>query len=115
MNKRAVGLQYEQLAVDYLKQQNYEILERNFYTHAGEIDLIARDGTAIVFIEVKYRSSKANGFPQEAVTQKKQQRMIRSAQYYLYHNHMENIPCRFDVIAILGKEISHIQNAFEVS
>jgi putative endonuclease len=41
--------------------------------------------------------------------------MIRSAQYYLYHNHMENIPCRFDVIAILGKEISHIQNAFEVS
>lgn len=112
--ERQKGFEYEEKAAVYLRKKGYKILEKNFYTFFGEIDLIAREKDTIVFIEVKYRKSIKNGYPQEAVTYKKRQRIINSAQYYLYqHNALEK-PCRFDVIAIAGEELLHIENAFEM-
>ena len=114
MNKRKKGFEYERKAAIYLKKIGYEILEQNFYTFFGEIDLIAREKNTIVFIEVKYRNSIKSGYPQEAVTFQKRQKIIKSAEYYLYKNRITEKPCRFDVIAIIGEEFMHIKNAFEL-
>ena len=78
----------------------------------GEIDLIARDGRYLVFIEVKYRKNLQMGDPLEAVDVRKQQRIYQTARYYLHQKKWENIPCRFDVIGITGTQICHIRNAF---
>ncbi len=112
-NKRQLGSEKEQLAAKYLERAGYEILERNFYTRSGEIDLIARDAGAIVFIEIKYRKNTAAGYPEEAVTRRKQLHILQAARYYLLtHGFGEYTPCRFDVVAITGDEIRLIKNAF---
>lgn len=97
----------------YLKENNYIILETNFYCYFGEIDIIARNNGYLVFIEVKYRKSRSMGLPEEAVTYSKQRRIYKSAEYFLYKNRISmNIPCRFDVVAIMNKEIVLYKNAF---
>lgn len=113
-NKRAIGKKKEELAEQYLKSQGYEILEKNFYSHAGEIDIIARDGAYLVFVEVKYRKSLSQGYASEAVNARKQQRIYRAASYYLYKNgySADATPCRFDVVSIQGEQITVIKNAF---
>ncbi len=112
-NNREKGSRYENMAAVYLQKEGYQILEKNFRRKTGEIDLIARDGIYLVFVEVKYRKDRAKGEPQEAVTQKKQQRIWRTAQYYMMENKIaEDVPCRFDVISFLGDKIKHIKNAF---
>ena len=113
-NKRAIGKKKEELAERYLRSQGYEILEKNFYSHAGEIDIIARDGEYLVFIEVKYRRSLAQGYAAEAVNTRKQQRIYRAATYYLYKKGypVDATPCRFDVVSIQGEQIAVIKNAF---
>ena len=114
MNKRAVGTSYEKRAGAYLEQQGYEVLEYNFRSRQGEIDIIARDGEYLVFVEVKYRRNAAMGTPFEAVNQKKQRILSRTASYYcLTHGYGETMPCRFDVVAVLGEEIQVLKNAFE--
>lgn len=114
MNRRAVGTAYEKQAGEYLKELGYEILEYNFRCRIGEIDIIARDGEYLVFLEVKYRASAGSGSPLEAVDRKKQHIISKVAAYYcLTHGCDETSPCRFDVVAILGDEISLIKNAFE--
>lgn len=114
MNKRAVGTAYEKLAGAYLKEHGYEILEYNFRCRMGEIDIIARDGAYLVFVEVKYRSSEKNGNPSEAVNLKKQRIISKVALYYcLTHGYLETMPCRFDVVAVRGETYTLIQNAFE--
>lgn len=99
--RRQLGSLGEALAAELLRAQGYKIVARNVRTPLGEIDLVARQGEALVFIEVKLRRSLRFGTPGEAVTARKQQRLRRAAQYYLMkHPHKaENI--RFDVIAIL--------------
>ncbi len=112
-NRRKIGSQYETLAADYLTGKNAAILERNFRCRQGEIDLILRDGDYLVFAEVKYRKTASMGLPEEAVHERKQQRIRRAAEYYLYkHRYGEDTPCRFDVISILGSEVTWIKNAF---
>ena len=96
MNKRKTGTEYEELAARWLTGKGFEILEKNYRCRIGEIDLIARDGRYLVFVEVKYRSDEKAGDPSEAVN------WIP-----------EDMPCRFDVVSILGSEIYHIKNAFE--
>lgn len=94
-------------------QQGFELLEQNFSCQSGEIDLILREGIELVFTEVKYRSTCFFGFPQEAVDKKKQHKIIQTAKYYLFQKKIsQDTPCRFDVVAILGKEIILIRNAF---
>lgn len=111
-NKRRLGAEKELLATEYLKKKGFCILEKNFFCWQGEIDLIAvSPEQELVFIEVKYRASSRNGFPEEAVDRRKQARIKKASQVYLYW-HPSSMPCRYDVISILGKEIRQIENAF---
>ncbi len=93
-----------------------KIVERNYRTPVGEIDIIARDGRTLVFVEVKTRSSRLFGAPQEAVGPAKQRQILRSAQWYLSSCKKTDFPVRFDVIAVIQKgevpEIEHICDAF---
>ena len=112
MNRRETGTQYEERAAEYLIAQNYQILERNYRIRSGEIDIIARDGTVLVFIEVKYRKNDESGNPLEAVDIRKQRKIIKVERYYLYQKKYGDVPCRFDVIGICGSHIEHIKDAF---
>ena len=112
MNRRETGTQYEERAAEYLIAQNYQILERNYRIRSGEIDIIARDGTVLVFIEVKYRKNDESGNPLEAVDIRKQRKIIKVARYYLYQKKYGDVPCRFDVIGICGSHIEHLKDAF---
>jgi len=115
--RKILGRKGEDRAADYLTQQGYRILERNYATPGGEIDLIALDGGAIVFVEVKTRTSDAFGAPELAVNARKQQRMIRAALGYIRYKRLHQMPCRFDVVAISPakeREVELIRNAFEM-
>lgn len=113
-SRRQTGAAYEELAAQWLTEQGYTILEKNFYCRQGEIDLIARDGRYLVFIEVKYRRDGQAGYPAEAVNRYKQRKISRAAVYYCHrHQIPEEQACRFDVISMLGDEVEHIKNAFE--
>lgn len=115
-NKRSLGLQKEELAVEYLKKQGAILLEKNVYFRGGELDIVAKDGEYICFIEVKYRKTEKFGTPEEAVTVAKQRKIIQGARLYLYRNrYPEDTPCRFDVISIYKDEIVWMKNAFGVS
>jgi putative endonuclease len=114
MNKRVVGNAKETEAIHYLTKLGYKILERNYYTRVGEIDIIAEDADYLIFIEVKYRWNQECGFPAEAVTKRKQRKIVRCARFYLIsHNLSEETPCRFDVVVFLGEEIEIIKNAYD--
>ena len=115
-NPREIGTVYENKAVLFLEEKGYQILERNFYSKHGEIDIIAQDEEYLVFLEVKYRKNAYEGAALEAVNLAKRRRLIQAARYYLYKKYYLNmeIPCRFDVIAFEGEEIVHIINAFSL-
>ena len=87
--------------------------EKRLSDSGTEIDLIAKEGDCVVFAEVKYRSSTSLGRPEEAVDQRKQRRICRAALYYLTTHGLLESPVRFDVIAVLGEEITHFEHAFE--
>lgn len=111
-NRRQLGLQYEEMARHYLVTQGYTILEHNFHSRFGEIDIIAKQGAYIVFIEVKYRRTKQFGYPREAVTYRKQMHIKKVAAYFLLTHVGKEAPCRFDVIEILDQRLTHIKAAF---
>ncbi|MDD5936468.1 MAG: YraN family protein [Clostridiales bacterium] len=114
MNKRVVGNAKETEAIHYLTKLGFTILERNFYTRAGEIDIVAKDGDYLAFVEVKYRWNLRCGFPSEAVTKRKQRKIVQCARYYLLtHGYGEETPCRFDVVVFVGEKIDLIKNAYE--
>lgn len=114
MNLRNVGNNGEQEAVKYLQSLGYKILETNYYTHFGEIDIIARDSEYLCFIEVKYRNKITDGYPEDAVDIRKAKKISRSALQYLNMCSMpDTTPCRFDVVTILGGEINLYKNAFD--
>jgi putative endonuclease len=113
-----LGKQGEDLATHHLKKLGFSILARNYRQKIGEIDIIARDGNCLVFVEVKTRKSLRFGQPFEAVTTKKQAQLAKVALDYLNRNQLLDQPARFDVISILlpdnGKVcIEHIPNCFE--
>jgi len=114
--RRQLGDHGEDLAAAALKQQGYKILERNYVTPLGEIDLIARQGKVLVVVEVKTRKSTRFGSPQEAVSLTKQGRLRRLADYYLKAKGLTGSPVRFDVVAVTlaGDEpqVEIIQGAF---
>jgi putative endonuclease len=115
-NRRSLGDRGEDLAAAVLKKQGYKILERNYRTPIGEIDLVAKQGGTLVFIEVKTRRSSRFGSPQEAVHPAKQERLRNLAEYYLSQKGLGEITVRFDVVGILWQEgkpqIEVIQGAF---
>ncbi|MEG2441064.1 MAG: YraN family protein [Acetivibrio sp.] len=114
MNKRALGFEKEKLAAQFLEEKGYQVLEKNFYSHFGELDLICKKEEYLVFVEVKYRKELAYGYPLEAVSYRKQQCLLKTARYYLYKNKIEEeTPCRFDMVSILGEKINIIENCLE--
>ena len=103
----------EARAYAYLEQQGYEILDTNFKTKIGEIDIIAEDKTGrIVFVEVKSRATYAHGYGREAVTISKQRTIRRVAEIYLMKKSKIDAYTRFDVIEIIDDNITHIEHAF---
>jgi len=115
---KALGSKGEDLAIQFLKKKGYRIIKRNYKTSVGEIDIIARDGNTIVFVEVKTRTNDSFGYPFEAVNKKKRHKLKNLALLYLKRQVKES-PVRFDVLSIFyadGRErkIEHIKDAFEV-
>lgn len=111
--QQSCGTAYEQIAGRFLEKKGFQILEYNYRCRAGEIDLIARDREYLVFCEVKYRRTKSAGSALEAVDTKKQKRLYRCAQQYVAAHKIPDAAARFDVVAIEGDEVCHIENAFE--
>ncbi len=114
LNKRSLGARYENLAAEYLASRGYEIWERNYRCRTGEIDLIAMDTAdgSICFIEVKYRKTDRYGLPSEAVSVRKQQKILAVSRHYLQARGLYGAACRYDVAEILGDRIRLIKNAF---
>ena len=112
MNTKILGTSGEVLAKKFLKKKGYRIVEVNYVNKIGEIDIIAKQGETIVFVEVKTRSSLKFGLPSEAVGFYKQNKIRSVALSYLKTTKNLETPARFDVIEVFGEEIRHIENAF---
>jgi putative endonuclease len=117
--RQRFGKSGEDRAVAELERLRYEILARRYRTKHGEIDIVARDGETTVFVEVKARATAEFGTAAEAVTVRKQRKLVAMAMEYLALNRLPDIPCRFDVIAIDGvgdtAVVTHYRGAFEVA
>ena len=113
----AFGNYGEDLACRELESRGYQILARRYRQRGGEIDIIARDGRTTVFIEVKAREGRDFGEPEEALTPWKRRRISRIALEYLARHHLEESPCRFDVVSIRLDSnrpvVAIYQNAFD--
>ena len=107
------------LFVRAVKKQGYKIVERNYRSRAGEIDIVAMDRVTLVFVEVKTRRSRSFGSPKWAVTPKKQKAISMAALYYLKMTGQPNADARFDVVSILdideSLEIELVRNAFDLA
>lgn len=99
-------------AAKFLENKGYKILQKNFKTKFGEIDIVASKDGVTVFVEVKRRSTYAYGRPIEAVTAQKQSTIRKVAEVYLMLKHTPYADCRFDVIEVVGDRINHEENAF---
>ena len=102
MQRQALGKQGEDRAVAELARRGYAVLARRYRTRHGEIDIVARDGETIVFVEVKAKETAECGTAAEAVTVRKQRKVVSMAVDYLARNRLTSKPCRFDVVAIDG-------------
>lgn len=99
--KRAFGEQQEKLAAAYLMKHGLNLVDVNYRCRVGEIDLIMRDRSQLVFVEVRYRRSSKFGSPAETVDPRKQRKLIHAAQLYLLTLHLtDTTSCRFDIVGI---------------
>lgn len=121
MGKRSyeLGKEGEEVAAKYLEQKGLKIIERNFHSQQGEVDIVARDEKHLVFIEVKYYSFRSFSIPLYAVRKNKKDSIVHAARLYLHKHKLYDEPCRFDVVAIYKNRIGqtivdHIKNAFGV-
>jgi len=114
LNKKEIGAEGEGLAVKALKKQGYKIIEKNYRTRFGEIDIIAEEKGYLVFIEVKRRSFASFGASLDAVDEKKKDHMIRAAAYYLKDRRCFNRKVRFDVVGIDDDRLKIVRHAFIV-
>ena len=116
MKTKPLGSKGENLAASYLRDQGWEIIERNYRTRLGEIDLVCRDHDTVVFVEVKTRTPTDFARPDQSVTQRKQAKLRRLVEEYLVAHHIESSDVRFDVLGVtLGSgrpEFDHIVGAF---
>jgi putative endonuclease len=118
--RRVTGTKGEDEAARFLTRSGYAIVDKNVRTRNGEIDLVAREGKTLVFVEVKTRRAMEGDPPQAAVNTRKQNRLGRLALGYLKLKRIRQTPCRFDVVSVIFndegavKAIRHIPNAFSV-
>lgn len=115
--KIATGKEGEKIAADFLKKNGYRIIDKNIRCPLGEIDIVAREKGAIVFVEVKTRKSSKLGYPEQAVGIRKQKKMSQLALWFLQKKKIIDTSARFDVVAITmlssGNEIKLFKNAFD--
>ena len=116
--RQTVGRAAEAAAAAHLARTGFEVLERNVRLGHGEIDLVCRDGDAVVFVEVKCRRATWGDSPAAAVSWHKQRRLTRLAQHYLKWRRLEDARCRFDVVSVTldatgHTNIAHVRGAFE--
>jgi putative endonuclease len=112
--KRGTGALWEERAACWLEDRGFRILDRNYSTRRGEIDIVACEGSTLCFIEVKYRKTSDSGDPAEAVTPGKQRRILNTAKVWMMmHGCPAEMRCRFDVVAILGGDFRLIRDAFQ--
>jgi len=120
MDNKSLGARGEEIAAAYLKGRKFTIVERNFRCKAGEVDIIARDGKTLVFVEVKTRRTLTFGPPQLALTPFKQRQISKAALTWLAKKKLFDTSARFDVVAILLPDhevpvIDHIRDAFDLA
>jgi putative endonuclease len=115
-DKIKLGLYGENQASEFLENNGYRILQRNFKTNLGEIDIIAKDKDCICFVEVKTRTSQDKGLPEESITKNKQHKLSQLALSYLKNKKLLDKSARFDVVSITQgsseNKIEIIKNAF---
>ncbi|MGR8949892.1 MAG: YraN family protein [Gammaproteobacteria bacterium] len=117
-SKRDIGQQYESLAANYLRQHGCRVIAKNYHCPRGEIDLVVRHNSSVVFVEVKYRKSKYFGPAVAMVTPSKQRKIIHTAQIFLQQNKkLSLLDARFDVVGITNRadgkpDYEWIQGAF---
>ena len=111
---QAVGSGAEERAAAFLQAQGLAIVDRNFRTRLGEIDLVARDGATLVFVEVRYRAGESYGGALESITAAKRRRIAAAANQYLARLGAQP-PCRFDVITFEGPSPRWLRAAFDVA
>ena len=109
---RAKGIAGEVMAVKYLRKHHYKILATNYTTQIGEIDIIAKKKDVYHIVEVKSRKDVLFGYPREAVDKNKQHKIRQVATLYLIANKLTDVFVSFDVIEIIGEEITFIEHAF---
>ena len=100
MDRQRRGKQGEDLACRELRRRGYEIFDRRYRTRLGELDIVARDGDTLVFIEVKARTSESHGSALEAITRPKRRVIVQMAHDYMTRRRPWSGPCRFDVVAV---------------
>ena len=110
-HNQKIGRKGEEVARSYLKKNGWRIIEKNYKTPFGEIDIIAKKDDVIAFIEVKTRLSDIYGLPSESVTKQRKMRYIRGANYY-FTGKIIDCTVRFDIIEVYKNQINHIENAF---
>jgi putative endonuclease len=108
--KQAQGQAWEQVACRHLEEHGLQLIEANFTCKGGEIDLVMRDGAALVFVEVRQRADRKHGGAAASITPAKQARLTVAAQVYLMR-YRSVPPCRFDVVAIDGDQLDWLRNA----
>ena len=106
-----IGNQAESAAAEQLERAGLVILTRNYRVKSGEIDIVARDGDTLVFIEVRKRRNDHYGGAGASIDWRKRERLVRAAQHYLLHLH-PTPPCRFDAILVTGTNSEWIRDAF---
>lgn len=113
MSTRARGRVGESIAAAALAARGYEILESNYTCRQGEIDLICRHAGTLVFVEVRSRADDRHGLPEETISERKRRRIRFAARHYLMVKKLDDVPCRFDVVAIVGTTVTVYEEAFE--
>ena len=109
------GTTGEDRAIELLRARGYAIVERNFRCRAGELDVVARDGDVLCFVEVRSRGTAEHGHAAETVNHRKQQQVSRVAMYYIGQRNPRFERSRFDVVALTGAEATLIQDAWRLT
>src|SRR5687767_8941539 len=117
-HRQSLGKRGEELACAELEKRGYLIVDRRFRTRCGELDIVARDGNILVFVEVKARTGSRFGSPFDSITWQKRQRLSAMAEAYLFVKRLAGVGCRFDVVSILESQTGHtvelVKGAFDL-
>lgn len=113
MHNRSKGDLYESKTIEYIERLNFYVLDRNYYSRFGEIDIVAKDDQTLVFIEVKYRTNGNYGHPSESINYYKRRNMVNTAMWYTKDKGISDCNIRFDAAIWHKGKIEYYKGAFE--